>query len=139
MYRYILNNPKKAGICAAEKYLWSSFREYGGNGGLTDSRLLASMIGSEADFLEFLQQEDTTEHMELDNPKKDDEWAMSIIRELLQIESGTQLQQFGKDDRDNALALLKEQGISIRQLERLTGINRGIVQKAKRVKENRPQ
>ena len=27
-YRYILNNPRKAGICPAEKYRWSSYKGY---------------------------------------------------------------------------------------------------------------
>ena len=32
---------------------------------------------------------------------------------------------------EEALALLKSKGLTVRQLERLTGINRGVIQKAK--------
>jgi lambda repressor-like predicted transcriptional regulator len=35
-----------------------------------------------------------------------------------------------KDRRDEVLALLKKEGLSIRQISRLTEINRGIIQKA---------
>ena len=49
------------------------------------------------------------------------------------------MQKFRKEQGDNALALLKEKGLTVRQLERLTGINRGVIQKAKAVSvsENR--
>ena len=57
-------------------------------------------------------------------------------KKTLNIASGTQLQQFRKEQRDNALALLKEKGLTVRQLERLTGINRGVIQKAKAVSVN---
>lgn len=54
VYRYILNNPAKAGICAAEKYLWSSYREYGKTEGLTDTGMLREMIGDKATLSGFL-------------------------------------------------------------------------------------
>lgn len=44
--------------------------------------------------------------------------------------SGTQLQKMNKEERDEALRLLKDEGLSVRQIERLTGINRGVVLRA---------
>ena len=76
--------------------------------------------------------------MEATPAKHDDVWAIGVIRQILNASSGTALQQMSKADRDEALAKLEAAGITIRQLERLTGINRGIIQKAKSVKENRP-
>ena len=128
-FRYILNNPQKAGICKADEYPWSSYREFGTSSGLTDSKLLAEMIGTGAAFHQFMQQQDDNECMEAEHQKKDDAWALSVIRESLHIASGSQLQQFDRKQRDEALAMLKKKGVSIRQLERLTGINRGIIQK----------
>ena len=54
------------------------------------------------------------------------QWAMRILH----LESGTQIQNMDKKKRDQALSILKEEGLSIRQIERLTGINRGVVLKA---------
>lgn len=129
-FRYILNNPLNAGICQAEKYPWSSYYEYGKDNSLTDTKILCDMIGDETDFRRFMQQPDDTEHMEAECHKKDDVWALATIQKLLNVSSGTQLQQYDRKQRDEALALLKKKGLSIRQLERLTGINRGVIQKA---------
>lgn len=138
VFRYILNNPRKAGIARVDAYPWSSFGEYGKTDGLTDTELLSSMIGTGGNFLRFLEQKADSECMEAETKKKDDAWAMSVIRKQLKLESGTQLQQFDREGRDRALARLKACGVTIRQLERLTGINRGVIQKAKDVNENRP-
>ena len=59
-----------------------------------------------------------------------DSTAKQMIRDCLNIESGTQLQSYDKAKRDHALRILKESGLSVRQIERLTGISRGIVLKA---------
>ena len=132
-FRYILNNPVKAGLCGAAEYRWSSYNEYGKKDGLTDTGMLFNMIGDKESFAQFMMEKDGTEHIEADIPKKDDTWALQTIRETLNINSGTQIQQFERTQRDEALALLKSRGLTVRQLERLTGINRGAIQKAKSV------
>lgn len=139
IYRYILNNPFKAGICRAEDYPWSSYHEYGRTNGLTNTEMLCELIGDENAFRSFMRKSDDVEHMEAEARKKDDAWALTTLQNALNIVSGTQLQQFDKAQRDEAIVLLKEKGLSVRQIERLTGINRGVVQKARKVvKENRP-
>jgi transposase-like protein len=47
------------------------------------------------------------------------------------VESGTVLQAMNRDARNKALRKLLDAGMSVRQIERLTGISRGIVQRAK--------
>ena len=88
------------------------------------------MIGNEAEFRQFMQWDDETEHLEAELRKKDDAWALETLQKELKLINGTQLQQFEKKQRDEMLALLKKKGLSVRQIERLTGINRGIIQKA---------
>ena len=39
-FRYILNNPEKAGICRAESYPWSSCWEYNAENGIPDEGML---------------------------------------------------------------------------------------------------
>ena len=131
VYRYILNNPVKAGICSAEEYPWSSYREYGKPTGLTDTGLLRKMIGDKAAFSGFVIQEDDTVCMDCDSKRIGDGRAVAAMRAALGVTNGTQLQHLDRNSRDEALAVLKETGLTVRQIERLTGINRGIIQKAK--------
>lgn len=132
VFRYILKNPEKAGICRAEDYHWSSYRDYGKEGCITDTGILKEMIGEEEKFHSFLQQQDEREYMEAETRRRDDAWTLAELQKTLRIKSGTELQQYDRAQRDNALAVLKEKGLTVRQLERLTGINRGVIQKAKK-------
>ena len=52
------------------------------------------------------------------------------MRACLKANSGVALQKLKREERDAALRQLKDRGLSVRQIERLTGINRGVVQKA---------
>ena len=58
-------------------------------------------------------------------------WPIKRICKRYKVASGTQLQQWEKKERDVALKEMKGKGLSVRQLERLTGINRGVIQKAR--------
>ncbi len=128
-YRYILNNPEKAGICPAREYAWSSYREYGKPFCLTDTGMLYNLIGDEKALKLFLSQDSELVCLESEKTKHDDAWALKELQRLLQLESGTQLQQFDRQKRNEALQKLKKHGFTVRQIERLTGINRGVVQR----------
>ena len=129
VYRYILKNPEKAFICAASRYRWSSYREYGKEGGLTDSTMFQSLIGDRTSLDCFLQADSDYEGMEDLPVRHDDAWALGIIRSSLSAGSGTILQQMSKAERNEKLILLRRKGLTVRQLERLTGINRGVIQR----------
>jgi len=129
-FRYICNNPVKSGICNAAEYAWSSYKEYGKKSGLTDTKLLCELIGDKNALNLFLSEESALPCLEVERPKHDDMWALGMIQKILQVKSGTQLQQFAREQRNEALQKLKQHGLSVRQIERLTGINRGIVQRA---------
>lgn len=128
VYRYILQNPQKAGFCNAELYPWSSYHEYGKHNALTDTSMLQSLIGDKSAFQRFIRRSDDSEHMDVEIRKKNDEWALATIKETLNVTSGTQLQNLSRIKRNEAIALLKNKGLSVRQIERLTGISRGVVQ-----------
>lgn len=130
VFRYILRNPEKAGICPAADYPWSAYTEYVNTPVLVDTAPVINLFGSKADLYSYLQTENDDLCMELSFSPKGDTTAASIMRELLGISSGTELQAYEKGARDQALCQLKAAGLSIRQIERLTGISRGIVQRA---------
>ncbi len=129
VFRYILNNPVKAGISTAAAYKWSSYGEYGKVDAITDTSLLQEKIGSKKQLDDFLAVKDTSECMEDEAPKRDDQWALNIIHNELGLSSGTELQKMNKEDRNRYLSEMKRKGLTVRQLERLTGINRGVIQK----------
>ena len=125
VYRYILKNPEKAGICTPKNYPWSSYHEY-----TTIPDFLQELIASKGGFESFISENDSCDCMEYESIRQDDKWAEKIIRQQLKGKSGTILQNYDRRSRNQVLHSLKEAGLSIRQIERLTGINRGVIQKA---------
>ncbi len=129
--RYIHNNPQKAGICSREEYLWSSWHEYTGNADIISPNLVNEITGNAEEFLSFSASNEEVECLEIsDKHHLSDTAAKEIIQEVLHLESGAQIQTMNRENRDSSLRLLKDNGLSVRQIERLTGINRGVVLKA---------
>ena len=63
-------------------------------------------------------------------PRIDDAQAMEIAVCMLGTSFADRIRTMSKDERNTALAKLKSQGLSIRQIERLTGIGRSIISRA---------
>ncbi len=59
-----------------------------------------------------------------------DSIAEAIIKTISQCSNVAEYQALSREKRDSCLAQLKEKGLTVCQIERLTGINRGVVQKA---------
>ena len=58
-----------------------------------------------------------------------DEEAKEIIRKISKCKTVTDFQSLPNDKRDKYLKLLRQKGISIRQLSRLTGVSFNVVRK----------
>ena len=127
--RYILRNPEKAGVCRTGEYRWSSFSSYGDRKSFLDQSLTWELFKDKGEFRDYMLTVGTEVYMEYKG-RKDDEWAKDVIRSILGTETGTAVQRYNRQDRDLTIRMLKLRGLSIRQIERLTGINRGIIQKA---------
>ena len=133
--RYIHNNPAKAGICSADRYRWSSWRCYSGDiRSFIDTEYVLRLVGGREGFLKYSSlncpDEEDDGYFEFENAKKSDNTAMSVIHDVLHLESGTQIQKMDRTNRDKCLRILRSQGLSIRQIERLTGIPRSIIMRA---------
>lgn len=137
--KYILYNPEKAGICNYPIYPWSSYSAYFSQSdtfGFLDQNIIHTLFANEQCFYNFLstsQEEESNKdniNMEYDKDKTDDFWARQVMANILHIDSGTCLQNLGRHDRDSALRQLKEAGLSCRQISRLTGISRGVIQRS---------
>jgi REP element-mobilizing transposase RayT len=135
--RYIHQNPVKAGI---EKdvvnYKWSSYNEYINIGKLTDIDFALSMFHEDKKksiklFDTFTHETNDEKCLEIEeNHRITDEEAKSILKIICNMSTPSEFQRLDMQERNRILKDMKEGGLSIRQIERLTGINRGIVLKA---------
>lgn len=131
--RYIHQNPVKAGICnSAAGYKESSYNEYLNPKPqqITDIDLALNMLGM-AQFVEYNNRKNEDSCLEIQRIVRfNDKKAMVLISEISKCNNASEFQALQIHDRNRYLAELKRRGLSIRQIERLTGINRGLVQKA---------
>lgn len=134
---YIHQNPVKAGIVASVKdYAYSSWHEYSG-----EVFPQAQICHVEA-VLRRLPFEELSELVNTPLPEKmgiidiDDEvvrhrLSEEQVKQLLamysQTSNATEFQQLGRPHQSEIINLLRKQGASIRQLERLTGLSRGLI------------
>ncbi len=131
--RYIHLNPVKAGICkTASDYKNSSYNDHmhPRKDQLTDVTFVSSML-SRKQFAEYHSEGGDDKCLEIHDVKRvGDSKAEAIIKSISQCSNVAEFQALSREKRDSCLAQLKEKGLTVRQIERLTGINRGVVQKA---------
>ncbi len=135
--RYIHNNSSKAGVASAASYRWSSYHEYLGESlwgqRFADTRLLLEMLGGVDEFVRFSLDETVDDSYQPNlRPRIPDDAAAGILAEVLADLPPSRLKSVERDRRDAVLLELKRAGLSIRQIERLTGIGRNIVARAGR-------
>ena len=130
VFRYVLRNPEKAGICLASDYRWSSYKLYEHPPAYMDLDLFHERFDGIEHYRAFIGTKNEDDCLEYENVPHDERWAQSILEKELGLQSGTEIQQFDKRARNAALKKMKEKGLTVRQIERLTGINRNIVQRA---------
>ena len=129
LLRYVHQNPIKAGITdKIENYPYSSFLEYVTESNLTDTDFLLQMI-SEEEFVDYHQEIEEMNFRVTDSKKKTDEEVLIFLKKNYKIDNPKMISKFSKSDRDKILVDLKKK-FPIRQLQRLTGISRGVITKA---------
>ncbi len=132
VFRYVLQNPQKAGICRASDYTWSSYSLYESSLSFMELKLIRELVGDKISYEKYIASQNIDECLEFHDRIDKDAKAIGIINNSLGLKSGTELQKMSKKERDKALSFLIQKGLSIRQIERLTGINRNIVQRVNR-------
>ena len=131
VFRYILKNPEKAGICPANSYSWSSYPCYGRRDTFVDTKIFENLIGDKEQYKAFIAEEENDRCLEYVSFHMTDDSAKAIIKQM-GLDSGTILQSFSKVKRNDTIRQLLRKGLSIRQIERLTGISRGVIQRIRR-------
>lgn len=139
--RYIHQNPEKAGIASCCSYRWSSYGEYASapaclnRASLCDTEPALRMLGGCDEFKLFHAQSDDREFLEGETLRSatrsmPDAEAAEIARSVVGSADIASLKSMNKAARNEALKKMKAAGLTVRQIERLTGIGRGVVSRA---------
>lgn len=136
--RYIFQNPLKAGIVnKIENYKWTNYNDYIEKSKNTDIEYVLNIFNTTNrerainGFIDFINKDNEDECLDMPDKRglTDDE-AIKIIKAHFEVEHATDLQKLDTNKRNSYIKILKdEHDLSIRQIERLTGISRGIIQK----------
>ena len=135
--RYIHMNPVKAKLVKSpEEYEWSSYKEYMKIPRLSDVRKGLELFHQNQNrartlFHEFHFEENNDRCMEYDRGARwtDDE-AVEYIKEHFRLKNPKEIQKLEILKRNDILKACKEEGMSIGQLERLTGVSFSVIRYA---------
>lgn len=130
--RYIHQNPLKAGLesSVGERYPWSSIHEITQSKcRLIDSDFFQSNYGNVSHFLFDQNTPSNYECMDIHQLRKrlPDDVAREIIKHETNCTTVTDFQKLPLLSRNKNLLLLHQKGLSIRQLNRLTGVPKGVI------------
>lgn len=129
--RYIHQNPVKSGISPTCSYRWSSYEEYLSDGGICSVMRIRGIFGSREEYMRFHESEEGDACLDV-APKRarvSDEQALLIARRLLGDNPASGICSLGREARDRALRNLRDEGLTIRQIQRATGVGKGIIQR----------
>ena len=130
--RYIHQNPVKAKLCSkVEDYPFSSFVEYLHESSLVDTEFVQSMIDRD-DFVRFNNAPNSDNCLELVSPSRravTDSQAQVIIEKTSHCKTITEFQNLEEKKKERFIKKIYDKGVSVRQLSRLTGTTKGMVEK----------
>lgn len=136
VFRYVHQNPVKTGLCdSVQSYEWSSYPAYSMSrqpiAGLVDKSLALGILGGLDELMRFVNAQNTDACLDIQEKAycSDAEIHMRL-NELLGGRPISSLMQMHPVDRARLLCQLKGMGASNRQISRLTGLNRNIIQRA---------
>lgn len=132
--KYIHFNPTKAGMETAPgvSYPWSSYYDYQNQiADLVDTSLILNITGGVEEFraLHAIDSDDNCMDIGQFRKRLPDDVAKDMICEVSKCNCATDFQKLSLLARDKNIVLLHEKGVSIRQLNRLTGTPRGVIER----------
>lgn len=127
VFSYILCNPERANISLAQHYKWNSYDEYFKDVTFISKDYAEDIYGDIKNLDEILH---TFSHGEViceNKPIKN-----QIIKDRLNKEFGilstTNILSFDRYKRNKIVSIMKSEGLTIKEISRLTGISKGIIQ-----------
>jgi hypothetical protein len=137
LVRYIHQNPVRAKMCnTPSEYRWSSYNDYvSGGKSITDTQLTLEMFSPEREeaikrFEELHLAEDMIDFNITNTKKLTTAQIHRKIEKIIGL-SPDAISKMPREERNQTLIKLRAAGLTIGQLERATGISRGIITKAK--------
>lgn len=133
---YIHNNPLEGGVCQPDENPWSSYWEYVFGHRMTSEDCLCSMshvlalAGGERGFRTLLYSWDLSSFRPFEARRVPDAEMRLVARGVLGPADPASLKQLAPKARNVQLRALREAGLSIRQIERMTGIGTWSIRKA---------
>lgn len=135
--RYIHQNPIKAGKKGLFNYKWSSYIEYIDQSKFIDTGFVLGIFEEERErsitfFKKYMNEQADDHCIEINEARRiTDEEAKKIIQKYGNVKIPTELQNMEKIKRDEIIRKIKEvDGVSTRQIARLTGISQSVISKA---------
>lgn len=134
--RYIHLNPSEAAIADFNEYAWSSYGEYLGSPRYCSIDDVAGLFAGPQDYRAFhegyVRANECLETGRLRNATRSmpDAVALGVASRALGDVATANIKSLERTHRNALLCMLMEEGLSIRQIERLTGIGRGSIARA---------
>ena len=132
--RYIHQNPIKAGLetVPGETYPWNSFCDYiSGINDIVNIEYILQLLGGLESFRSLHQIIVEEECLDINTLRKrlPNDVARDIIRTECNCETVSDFQKLTLLERNGNIILLRKKGLSIRQINRLTGTPKGVIEK----------
>ena len=132
--KYIHFNPTKAGLEQAPgaSYPWNSYHEYFSfPPKLIDTSFFLETIGGIVPFLLLHSVTSEEKCLDIDQSRSrlPDDVALDIVHKISHCNSVTEFQNLTLAQRNEFILSIHKKGVSIRQLNRLTGTPRGVIQR----------
>ena len=134
--RYIHQNPLKASLVKnIEQYPWSSYQEYIGKKDICETAFPLSIFSKDNKkavklFKDFHVKENQDHCLDYEETFRiNDLEAAEIIKKSAEIDSTNKIQSFDQEHRNKLIKEFKKKGLSIRQIERLTGVSFGVIRR----------
>lgn len=132
VFRYILRNPVKAGLGDVMQYPWSSWPELQNRtrSGICRIDTAVAMAGNTRNLMNFVLTDNND--VCLENTRRhfiSDAEATELIMNRLDGKTPLEIAELPIENRNSLLLEWKAEGLSIRQISRITGINRNTVQR----------
>lgn len=130
--RYVHNNPRKAGICEAADYRWSSYREYLGPDFACDTQPILEILGGVEAFKRFSDARNKETYCPMFTKRASEEDVRERVEYVLGKWPGvtrTDVASLPKRKRNAIISMMRQCGLSMKQIERQTGIGQGIIQR----------
>ena len=130
--RYIHQNPMKAHMAVSCVYPWSSYNEYASGNPPAGADRILDIFGGIEPFISFhdVPGQESCLDISQRKPLIDDARARAIAENAFGSTSLESLKSLPRKERNQALALLKANGLTTRQIQRLTGISLGVISSA---------